>query len=624
MGDSLPNERPKSLGSMRKDRQSRIPSKEGELASKKFAGMKNGMPTWEDSWSPARLKVFNGKLRLEQGDRTKPKESMVAWEMSMQDIKLITPANQQGEFFLTAKHDGVKLVSMGHEDVGAQIMRGVQEMDLIGSSQQDLVFVFKTDKTSADEWVSFLDESMRAFAEVGGPTKDPLHRTQSLSDELGAFKSGSIMRARGRGRKGKGRGKGKGKAKGRANPNMTEVTTPVFTRRKKAAAGPLDPLLGVLRLIAVVFSVVAVCSVGPFYAAFLVITNASRREKREYANTLQEVLTQGIIWILPSYALHISGEAPTSYVNDAVYDDSGKAQAGEKGSSKAKIFVLNRCSHADFLTIALLANEIDHSGHLRAILRGRKRIIQYVPFVGTMFTWFRFMFLSGRKRADEPIVHSYMKKLSKERAEWLVFFPEPGPTPITQEAIKKSKKTAEEVGRPVLEKVLLPNASLLETCLMSLGASLEDHQDAEVYDITLAYSGYVGEYGNSSDPFGRKDDNAVPSIYSLLFNSASRDFHVHSKVYSLRELLETIEGGDGLEVWLDERFQQKDERLEYFAQHQTFVNPHSGDENDSKAEVVESHGSISRMLYLWAATAALYIGVVVLLIVLLLIRSRMG
>ena len=585
-------------------------AKEGMLSSKKFAGMKQGLPTWESSYSPVHLKVFNGKLRLEQGDRVKHEAGVVAWEMLLTDIKLITPVNDQGEFFLTAKHDGVRLVSMGEEDVGAQIMRGVQEMDLIGSSQQDLVFVFKAEKARSEEWVKFLEESRQIIAQVGHSG------TQREISDLMAFKSTKITRVRSK------RGVGTSKRKGKVSPKKR--TAMFAAPRKRLVEGPMDPVYGALRVAAIVFSILAVCSVGPFYAAILLVSNATRREKRDYANSLQEVLAQAVIWVLPSYALHISGEAPTSYVNDTVYDDTGAAKDRSKGSSKAKIFILNRSSHADFLIMALLANEIDHSGHLRAILRGRKQLIQYIPFVGTMFTWFRFMFLSGNKRADEPRVRSYMRKLSQNKAEWLVFFPEPGPTPLTKEAIKASQKQADDVGRPLLDKVALPSSGLLETCISSLAECLEEHQDAEIYDITLAYTGYVGEYGKQSDPFARRDDKVVPSVYSLLFNRASRDFHVHSKLYSLKELKQTMEEEEGLEMWLDERFQEKDELLKYFTQHQTFVKPKSSDKNDSKAEIVESHGSITNMLYLWAATAVLYIGILVLLIVLLVIRSKMG
>lgn len=603
---------------------SRAPTKEGLVFSKKLIGVRDNQPKWESRWTPSHMKVFNQRLRLEQGDKLKDKGNVVAWEVGLKDLKVISEPDEKGEFFITAKHDTVRLANLGEttrsiskikrsskfdfsavnaakrdlddvtkEEVEKKLFQDIAELSIIGSSTIDFIFVLKCSKPEAEDWVNFIKLAK---------SKDYVKDKRVLSEFFP--QTNPTKKTTGRRKK-----RHKIHSKNLASSLKSQTLPKDDT---------LEQLQGFLRCLALLLSVASVFVVGALYGTFLILSNAPRIIRRKHANRLQEVLAQAIIWILPQHTLHITGTAPTSYVSNIEYDADGNSKDSNKTSTKAKILILNRCSHADFFTIILLANQVDHAGHVRAILGGKWQTIQYIPFVGTVLTWFRVLFLTGHKWHDEPKVHSYMKRMSQEKGEWLVFFPEPGSTPITKEAINRSKRIASETGRPSLENVILPESNLLETCLLNLALSLEDDEDAEIYDMTLAYSGFTAEYGNSANPFLRETDKHVPSFFSMVFNQASRDLHIHSEMYSLRALKDVLDGHDGIETWLDEVFIQKDEKLNYFARTQTFA---GFSRNKSSIEdITENSGSIKGMLYLWilmgsiAITFFLYLLIRILLL----------
>jgi Acyltransferase C-terminus len=117
--------------------------------------------------------------------------------------------------------------------------------------------------------------------------------------------------------------------------------------------------------------------------------------------------------------------------------------------------------------------------------------------------------------------------------------------------LTKSNEFASCTGRPVLQHLLLPRGRGFNASLDCLRLTYPD-----VYDVTLAYSGYDG----SLPPVVKL---SLPVLWRFLRRDFPRDVYIRMKKYSIDEILQDS-------TWLDKRWAEKDRLLSFFAQHQTF------------------------------------------------------
>lgn len=115
------------------------------------------------------------------------------------------------------------------------------------------------------------------------------------------------------------------------------------------------------------------------------------------------------------------------------------------------------------------------------------------------------------------------------------------------------------LNRPKFERVLLPRTSGLQIILNAV----EDVKP-DIYDLTLAFPTYSGEVPTFDMGYDRKTDTGVPSMKSLLAGQGPKHVAIHSKKFSYDEATQN------LETFLDARWQEKEERMNYFIKHQKF------------------------------------------------------
>lgn len=115
------------------------------------------------------------------------------------------------------------------------------------------------------------------------------------------------------------------------------------------------------------------------------------------------------------------------------------------------------------------------------------------------------------------------------------------------------------LNRPKFERVLLPRTSGLQIILDAVGDVKPD-----IYDLTIAFPTYSGEVPTFEMGYGRKTDTGVPSMKSLLASKGPDHVAIHSKKFSYEEATEN------LEKFLDTRWREKEERLDFFIKNQKF------------------------------------------------------
>ena len=294
--------------------------------------------------------------------------------------------------------------------------------------------------------------------------------------------------------------------------------------------------------------------------------------------------------------MNVSGEAPTSYTKRS----NSEVETTELASSAPKVLIMNRCTGVDFFYACILAQEVNHSGHVKAILQ---RDVRFLPLVGPVLSWFRFLSLKGDKVHDQYLIEAYMERLGKTKSEWLVFFPES--RHINAQSLRRSKEAAHENGRPELNNLLLPHADMLSSCLEHI-----NNEETEIYDMTLLFEGYSGEVPDR-DVFQRERDVNIPNLMKLLMNTATNKIHLDSRLWKLKDVVD-YEGG--IQGWLDDCWVRKDALLEHFKTHQNFP-------VDSRLrDVFTSRGSIREMFVLWAITGGTALGLIILSVILALLR----
>ncbi|RLN57271.1 hypothetical protein BBJ28_00018877 [Nothophytophthora sp. Chile5] len=225
-------------------------------------------------------------------------------------------------------------------------------------------------------------------------------------------------------------------------------------------------------------------------------------------------------------------------------------------ATRPAIIIANHQVDADWWYIWQAARSQQAAGNVKIVLKDQ---LKYLPIIGWGMRLFQFLFL--RRRIDEDAVHikKYMDGLiTDEFPFWLVVFPEG--TTIHQEYVAKSQAFAAGSGRPKFERVLLPRTTGMQIILDAVADVKPD-----IYDLTLAFPSYSGEVPTYDMGYDRKIDTEVPSMKSMLAGKAPVGrVALHSRKFSYDEATKDLEG------FLDARWQEKEDRLRYFIEHQRF------------------------------------------------------
>ncbi|GMF28641.1 unnamed protein product [Phytophthora lilii] len=220
------------------------------------------------------------------------------------------------------------------------------------------------------------------------------------------------------------------------------------------------------------------------------------------------------------------------------------------------ILIANHQVDADWWYIWQAARRQRAAGNVKIVLKDQ---LKYLPIIGWGMRLFQFLFLRRRIDEDEAHIKKYMYGLiADDFPFWLVLFPEG--TTIHSEYVGKSQAFAAREGRPKFERVLLPRTTGMQIILDAVEEAKPD-----IYDLTLAFPSYSGEVPTYDMGYGRKVDTEVPSMKSLLAGKAPVGrVAMHSRRFSYEDAATDLQG------FLDARWKEKEERLNYFIEHQRF------------------------------------------------------
>ena len=198
-----------------------------------------------------------------------------------------------------------------------------------------------------------------------------------------------------------------------------------------------------------------------------------------------------------------------------------------------------------------------------------KESLKYIPVIGQGMVFYGFIFLSRRWEQDKPRFEHGLNNLSKgERANdpmWLIIFPEG--TNASQNGRKTSAKYAEKIGVQDLKHTLLPRTTGLAFCLKNLEQSVE-----WMYDCTVAYEGI---------PKGKFGQDYFPLFSTCFEGRPPKSVNMHFRRFRIKDI--PIHDIKEFDVWLRERWKEKDNLLEYYYQYGTF--PEAVNDADGLTEI---------------------------------------
>lgn len=182
-----------------------------------------------------------------------------------------------------------------------------------------------------------------------------------------------------------------------------------------------------------------------------------------------------------------------------------------------------------------------------------KESIKNIPIIGWGCQFYNFIFLSRKWEQDQSTFKRHLTKLNKPNDPmWLIIFPEG--TNLSATTREKSAAWAKKQGLQDMKHQLLPRSTGLRFCLNELKETTE-----WLYDCTIAYEGVPdGQFGQ--DIFTLRSsfmEGRPPKSVNMHW----RRFHIDSIPYK---------NSHAFEVWLRNRWREKDYMLEYFQRHNRF------------------------------------------------------
>jgi len=226
--------------------------------------------------------------------------------------------------------------------------------------------------------------------------------------------------------------------------------------------------------------------------------------------------------------------------------------------------------------------------------------------------FYGFIFLSRKWIKDKPRFQHRLRKLNSRHSGplagkpkaldpmWLLIFPEG--TNLSVNGRNSSKRWADKCGYTDYKHVLLPRSTGLDFCLSELKDTVK-----WVYDCTVGYEGIPpGEYG--------QDLFTLSSTYFHGRRPKSVNFHFR------RFHVSTIPVGDpkAFDDWLRERWQEKDDLLQYFTENGRFPADEEavlGVEGDGNPDITKEKGYVNtevrprglwEVLQIWLPAALLF------------------
>ncbi|KAF2274776.1 acyltransferase-domain-containing protein [Westerdykella ornata] len=214
------------------------------------------------------------------------------------------------------------------------------------------------------------------------------------------------------------------------------------------------------------------------------------------------------------------------------------------------VLMANHQLYTDWLYLWWIAYCNNMHGFIYIIL---KESLKNIPIIGWGCQFYNFIFLSRKWEQDRTTFESHLSQLNKPNDPmWLIIFPEG--TNLSASTREKSRQWAEKNGVQDMKHQLLPRSTGLRFCLQQLRQTTE-----WLYDCTIAYEGVPeGQFGQD-----------IFTLRSSFFEGRPpKSVNMHWRRFHLDSI--PIDNGKAFEVWLRNRWREKDYMLEYFVKNKRF------------------------------------------------------
>ncbi|KAF9732911.1 hypothetical protein PMIN06_012626 [Paraphaeosphaeria minitans] len=271
-----------------------------------------------------------------------------------------------------------------------------------------------------------------------------------------------------------------------------------------------------------------------FYEGYMAYT-------KECFAILVTCLTQ---WWAPT-VVRVSGDSSMIGQLTKTKDGSLKCNFSER-----LVLMANHQLYTDWLYLWWIAYTNGLHGFVYIIL---KESLKNVPIIGWSAQMYNFIFLARNWEEDQQRFKKALSKLSNPKDPmWLIMFPEG--TNLSASTRERSKKWAAKNGLEDMKHQLLPRSTGLKFCLNELKDSTE-----WLYDCTIAYEGVPpGQFGQD-----------IFTLRSSFFEGRPpKSVNMHWRRFHISTI--PIHNTKAFEVWLRNRWREKDYMLEYFQRHTRF------------------------------------------------------
>ena len=214
------------------------------------------------------------------------------------------------------------------------------------------------------------------------------------------------------------------------------------------------------------------------------------------------------------------------------------------------VLMANHQLYTDWLYLWWIAYTNNMHGFIYIIL---KESLRNIPIIGWSAQFYNFIFLARNWEEDQRTFKKHLGRLNKPNDPmWLIIFPEG--TNLSASTREKSKKWAEKNGLEDMKHQLLPRSTGLRFCLNELKETTE-----WLYDCTIAYEGVPpGQFGQD-----------IFTLRSTFFEGRPpKSVNMHWRRFHVSSI--PIQNTKAFEVWLRNRWREKDYMLEYFNRNNRF------------------------------------------------------
>lgn len=206
--------------------------------------------------------------------------------------------------------------------------------------------------------------------------------------------------------------------------------------------------------------------------------------------------------------------------------------------------------YTDWLYLWWVAYTNNMHGYIYIIL---KESLKNIPIIGWGAQFYNFIFLKRKWEDDKDSFQQHLNQLNNPNDPmWLLIFPEG--TNLAKGTREKSAEWAKKQGLQDMKHQLLPRSKGIQFCLQNLRDSTE-----WLYDITIGYEGIPpGEFGQD-----------IFTLRSSMFEGRPpKSVNMHFRRFKIADI--PIDNDKSFDLWLRNRWREKDYLLEHFAQYNRF------------------------------------------------------